>query len=85
MDIFFDISLLFTNIAPELIIQPPTSDDKIKGVTIHEFENCSNDRQVMLYSVHEAGHGYLDNFLPPGRHSGGTIDTLWKFFNNNPK
>ena len=64
---------------------PKISDDKIKGVTIHEFENCSNDRQVMLYSVHDAGHGYLDNFLPPGRHSGGTIDTLWKFFNNNPK
>ncbi len=60
--------------------EPKISDDKIKGVTIHEFENCSNDRQVVLYSVHEAGHGYLDNFLPAGRHSGGTIDLLWKFF-----
>ena len=60
--------------------EPKTSEGEINGVTIHEFTGCLNNKQVMFYSIQEAGHGYLDNFLPAGRHSGGTIDLLWKFF-----
>ena len=61
----------------------PQTSDEIKDITIHEFNGCFNQKQVMFYSLHDAEHGYLDNYLPPGRYSGGTIDLLWQFFKNN--